>query len=80
MPELGHKRTFAPEKVMSAFGGKADVCGALAHVCFGPKADIASLIRLLRQRGRETVRFAPKSGWLSGTTKAAPVTSDNICD
>ena len=34
--ESGH-----PQKVMSALPPKADVCGALAHVCFGPKADIA---------------------------------------
>jgi hypothetical protein len=25
---------------MSAFPPKADMCGALANVCFGPKADI----------------------------------------
>jgi len=27
---------------MSALPPKADMCSALAHVCFGPKADIAS--------------------------------------
>jgi hypothetical protein len=27
--------------VMSAFPPKADMCSALAHVCFGPRADIA---------------------------------------
>jgi hypothetical protein len=26
--------------MMSALPPKADMCGALAHVCFGPKADI----------------------------------------
>jgi len=26
------------------FGSKADMCSALAYVCFVPKADIASLI------------------------------------
>jgi len=26
--------------VMSALHPKADMCGALAHVCFGPEADI----------------------------------------
>jgi hypothetical protein len=26
----------------SALRPKADMCGALAHVCFGPKADMAS--------------------------------------
>jgi hypothetical protein len=29
-----------PQKVMSAFPPKADVCGANRHVRFGPKADI----------------------------------------
>jgi hypothetical protein len=29
-----------PHKVMSALPLKADMCGALAHVCFGPIADI----------------------------------------
>jgi hypothetical protein len=28
---------------MSAFPPKADMCGALVHVCFGPKADIANM-------------------------------------
>ena len=28
------------QEVMSALPPKADMCGALAHVCFGPKADI----------------------------------------
>src|SRR5262249_49831963 len=40
---LGHKRTFAAQKVMSALPPKADICSALAHVCFGPKADRAVL-------------------------------------
>ena len=40
MPELGQKRTFAPHKVMSAFGGKADMCGAIRDVRFRPIADI----------------------------------------
>jgi hypothetical protein len=58
MSALGHKRTRAPQyvvsallpiatakadmpqMVMSAFHPKADMCSALAHVCFGPIADI----------------------------------------
>jgi hypothetical protein len=40
MSALGHKQTFAPQTVMSALNPKADMCSALAHVCFGPKADI----------------------------------------
>ena len=30
------------QKAMSALPPKADMCVALAHVCFGPKADIAA--------------------------------------
>jgi hypothetical protein len=29
-----------PQTAMSALPPKADVCGALANVCYGPKADI----------------------------------------
>jgi hypothetical protein len=39
---------------MSAFPPKADMCDALADVCFGPKADICAAIR--------HVRFTPESG------------------
>ena len=31
-----------PPKAMSALPPKADMCGALAHVCFGPIADIVA--------------------------------------
>ena len=43
-----------PHKVMSALSPKADMCSALAHVCFGPKADscTAATIRLTHRRGR----------------------------
>jgi hypothetical protein len=40
MSALGHKRTFALQYAMSALPSKADMCGALAHVRFGPIADI----------------------------------------
>jgi hypothetical protein len=40
MSALGHKQTFAVQKGMSALPPKADMCGALAYVCYGPKADI----------------------------------------
>ena len=39
MSALGHKRTFAMQKVMSALPPKADMCSALAYVRFVPKAD-----------------------------------------
>jgi hypothetical protein len=38
---MGQKQTFAAQKVMSVLAQKADMCGALADVCFGPKADIS---------------------------------------
>jgi hypothetical protein len=41
MSALGQKQTFAPQKVMSTLPPKADMCAALAYVCFGPIADIA---------------------------------------
>jgi hypothetical protein len=35
MSALGQKQTCAAQKVMSALPPKADMCGALAHVCSG---------------------------------------------
>ena len=43
MSALGQKQTFAVQNVMSALPPKADMCGALAHVCFVPKADIGAI-------------------------------------
>jgi hypothetical protein len=40
MSALGQKQTFALQKAMSALPPKADICSALAHVRFGPIADI----------------------------------------
>ena len=39
MSALGHKRTFAVHKLMSALTPKAGMCGATAHVRFVPEAD-----------------------------------------
>ena len=39
-PDNDHESGF-PHKVMSALPPRADMCSALAYVCFGPKADIA---------------------------------------
>jgi hypothetical protein len=49
MSALGQKQTLAPQTVMSALLPKADMCGAVAHVCFGPKADIFVSLRLTFQ-------------------------------
>jgi hypothetical protein len=54
MSALGHKQTFASQQVMSALRLKADTCGALAHVCFGPIADMAPVIREPRQPPKES--------------------------
>jgi hypothetical protein len=43
MVALGHKQTFALQKVMSALPPKADMCGATSDVRYGPKADIGRL-------------------------------------
>ena len=39
MSALGHKRTYAVQKGMSALPPKADICSAQAHVRFVPIAD-----------------------------------------
>ncbi len=44
MSALGQKQTCAVQNGMSALPPKADIRSAPAHVCFGPEADIASLI------------------------------------
>ena len=44
MSALGQKQTCAAPKVMSALPpNENDMCGALAHVCFGPIGDIHTL-------------------------------------
>jgi hypothetical protein len=42
---LGHKRTFAAHKPMSALPPKADIHGMQGHARFVPIADIPLLIR-----------------------------------
>jgi|GEM_PF-2808958 hypothetical protein len=37
---MDQKQTFAPQKAMSALPPKADMCGAIRDVRFGPKADM----------------------------------------
>jgi len=41
MSALGQMQTYAAQNAMSALPLKADMCGALAYVRFGPKADIS---------------------------------------
>ena len=40
---------------MSALPPKADMCGATRDVCFGPKADIASLFDHLIRAGEHSL-------------------------
>jgi len=47
-----------PQEAMSALPPKADMCGALGHVRFGPLADMATCPC--------DVRFTPESGQWSG--------------
>jgi hypothetical protein len=43
LPPIATAKAEFPQRVMSALPPKADMCGALAHVCFGPKADRLSV-------------------------------------
>ena len=47
MSALGQKRTYAAQKGMSALPPKADMCSALAHVCFVPIADLYAQQKML---------------------------------
>jgi hypothetical protein len=50
-----------PRMVMSALPPKADMCSAFIYVCFGPKADIAPITRLLVGAQKETPWVVPLS-------------------
>ena len=59
MSALGHKRTCAVRKGMSALPPIADICGATQYVRFVPKADM----RRVRLSGAQRVDQLPiKSG------------------
>jgi hypothetical protein len=49
MSALGQKQTYALQQATSALLPKADMCGAVAHVGFGPKADITVMRHQLFQ-------------------------------
>src|SRR5262249_45675321 len=64
MSALGQKRTFAPQKGMSALPPRADMCGAARDVRFGPIADITGrLYQIMRrvQRARQFLREASRN-------------------
>jgi hypothetical protein len=63
MSALGHERTLQLVGVMSALPPKADMCVALAYVCFGPIAArfIRSLVSALGLTPRaEKLRSPPE--------------------
>src|SRR5262249_19579744 len=63
LPPIATAKADLSQTVMSALPPKADMCGALADVCFGPEADIKSFIDHLvgaheqRRRHVEAERF-----------------------
>ena len=63
MSALGHKRTFALQKVMSALPPKADMCSALGHVCFVPIADSPKGQYRCRQWSCITANAMPEKSW-----------------
>jgi len=44
LPPIATAKADMPKWSLSALPPKADMCGALGHVCFGPIADIATAI------------------------------------
>ena len=50
MSALGHKRTCAAHKPMSALHPIADMCGATSDVRFVPIADITKMFSCLNER------------------------------
>src|SRR5262245_58540745 len=50
-PPSSQKLTSSDLESMSALPLKADMCGATAHVCYGPIADIRSFTRSTHRRG-----------------------------
>ena len=63
MSALGHKRTFRQFSVMSALPPKADICSALVHVCFVPKADIPTSVSLSSVRRLLTQSVTRSQKW-----------------
>jgi hypothetical protein len=54
-----------PQRAMSALPPKADMCGAIAHVCYGPEADMCSA-RLVSAKGQRRKSFQGLLGWQIG--------------
>ena len=57
LPPIATAKADMPQMVMSALPPKADMCGALVHVCFGPIADIGwHLRKVWASSGRSSKR------------------------
>ena len=59
MSALGQKQTFALQNAMSALPPIADICSALAHVCFVPITDIEGLRERFSDECRSTRQDNP---------------------
>src|SRR5215470_639377 len=70
MSALGHERTYAVQKAMSALPPKADMCSALGHVCFGPKADSCTAEKKLISGGARSGRRAADQPHRTGQSHA----------
>jgi hypothetical protein len=66
MSALGHERTFAVQKVMSALPPKAEMCSAQVHVRFVPIADMKALQERLSDEGRSARQDNPDLSELTG--------------
>src|SRR5262245_14088173 len=64
-----------PQTVMSALLPKADMCGALAHVCFGPIADIARKPNRKTASRRSLFTYHSLTSALIGSSGASSMTS-----
>ena len=76
MSALGHKRTFAPQKAMSALPPKADMCGATRYVRFVPIADMSASqrhIRLTRKRMAAVMRVSATVGKICQQLRPVPI-------
>ena len=56
MSALGHKRTCAAQNTMSALAPKADMCGALAHVCFSNRPVWVKRFQTIHQYSADVAR------------------------
>jgi len=63
LPPIATAKADSGKTVMSALPPKADMCGAIWDVRFGPKADIARFIRSPGSSGRRGRGVPGLSGW-----------------